>query len=281
MLNGKGVAIILNKRYTTWKDAIFTDIIPGRALMLQLPRGEQGKLCFLAVYAPNDAGENTLFWKNLTKHWHEKQLPCVDTLLGDFNLVEDALDRNPPRIDPTAPVEALQEFKAMFSLQDGWRKTYPDKMFFTWTHGTTESRLDRIYMCKNLLKYSTSWAINPAPFQTDHDVVSCSILNPEEPFIGKGRWSIPPMVTGNKEFIRKVIDRGMELQTHLQTTPDERHSLQVSYAAFKKDILSIAKKYASKTASILDKKISTKESELNESLQSPGVDNPGKAAQSA
>ncbi|KIJ26782.1 hypothetical protein M422DRAFT_272124 [Sphaerobolus stellatus SS14] len=186
-LNGKGVAIILNKRYTTWKDAIFTDINPSRALMLQLPQGEQGKLYLLAVYAPNDTGENTLFWKNLTKLWHEKQLPRIDTLLGDFNLVEDALDRNPRRIDLTAPVEALQEFKAMFSLQDGWRKTYPDKI----------------------------------------------------------------------------------------------HSLQVSYAAFKKDVLSIAKKYTSKTASILDKKISTKESELNESLQNPDVDNSGKAAQSA
>ncbi|KIJ47043.1 hypothetical protein M422DRAFT_249350 [Sphaerobolus stellatus SS14] len=57
-LNGKGVSIILNKRYTLWQRASFTDLIPGRALMLNLPWGERGDLVFLAVYAPKDGGEN-------------------------------------------------------------------------------------------------------------------------------------------------------------------------------------------------------------------------------
>ncbi|KIJ32272.1 hypothetical protein M422DRAFT_265937 [Sphaerobolus stellatus SS14] len=171
---------------------------------------------------------------------------------GDFNVVEDSLDRQPPRADPPAPVTALKEFKALSLLRDGWQQTYPTKTFFTWTHGSTESRLDHIYMQQALIKYSTDWDISPAPFQTDHDVVLCRVLNPEEPYIGKGRWAIPHMVIENKEFIQKVVDEGMKLQGILQTSADYRPSLQAAFATFKKGIIRIAKQYASKTASMLD-----------------------------
>ncbi|KIJ32586.1 hypothetical protein M422DRAFT_265610 [Sphaerobolus stellatus SS14] len=120
-LNGKGVSIILNKKYTHWKDATFTDIVPGRALMLQLPWGDRGTLNCLAVYAPNDPGENACFWKSLTTRWRKNCLPNLDIVLGYFNIVEDSLDRHPARADPNAAVEALQEFKTLSLLSDGWR----------------------------------------------------------------------------------------------------------------------------------------------------------------
>ncbi|KIJ38372.1 hypothetical protein M422DRAFT_106346, partial [Sphaerobolus stellatus SS14] len=229
------------------------ELIPGRALMLNLPWGERGDLTFLAVYAPNEVGENARFWRELTKQWREKNLPKIDILLGDFNLVEDALDRKPPKADSTVAVEALQEFKATSLLIDGWQQTYPTRQFFTWTSGSSESRLDRIYMRKELLKFSTDWKIFPAPFLTDHDIVSCSILNPEQPHIGKGRWAIPPMVIENKEFITNVISKGTALQEALALPSNERKSLQTMYKGFKSDVIDLAKKYASKTASMLDK----------------------------
>ncbi|KIJ43385.1 hypothetical protein M422DRAFT_253260 [Sphaerobolus stellatus SS14] len=224
-LNGRAVSIILNKRFTLWKDATFNNIVLGRALLLHLPWGERGTLNILAIYAPNDQHQNMSFWKDLTKIWKDRALPRLDILLGDFNSVEDPLDRQPPRKDPTATVEALQEFKAISLLQDGWRQTYPDKTFFTWTHGPTESRLDR-----------------------------------------KGRWAIPLMVTENKEFIRKIIEKGMHLQETLHEQASPRPSLQMTFANFKKDVIKLAKQYASKTASILDKQIEQKKAQLDEAL---------------
>ncbi|KIJ39039.1 hypothetical protein M422DRAFT_258194 [Sphaerobolus stellatus SS14] len=234
--------------------------------MLNLPWGERGDLVFLAVYAPNDGGENTRLWRELTKQWRERNLPKIDILLGDFNLVEDALDRKPPRADSTVAVEALQEFKATSLLMDGWQQTFPTKQFFTWTSGSTESRLDRIYMRKEVLKFSTEWRIHPAPFPTDHNIVSCSILNPEQPHIGKGRWAIPRMVIENKEFITNVVSRGTVLQEALTPPLNERQSLQMMYKEFKADIIALAKKYACKMASMLDKKIKEKETQLEETL---------------
>ncbi|KIJ48464.1 hypothetical protein M422DRAFT_247801 [Sphaerobolus stellatus SS14] len=53
-------------------------------------------------------------------------------LLGDFNVVEDSIDRLPAHNDPQGPREALANFKSLFGLLDGWRRENPDIIFHTW-----------------------------------------------------------------------------------------------------------------------------------------------------
>ena len=47
--NGKGIAIILNKQLTSWKEAVIKDIILRRALLMSLPWHRNSIVNVLAV----------------------------------------------------------------------------------------------------------------------------------------------------------------------------------------------------------------------------------------
>ncbi len=118
---GRGVAIILNKRLTSWKQVIITHVIPGRALLISLPWKGGSAINILAIYAPNSTSENAAFWEDLISTWVNDNHPIPDIMLGDFNLVEEAIDRLPAHRDSTQAVDKLVDFKDMHALQDGWR----------------------------------------------------------------------------------------------------------------------------------------------------------------
>jgi hypothetical protein len=123
--NSKGIAFVVNKHLTRWKEAVLTEIIPGRAILLQLPW--QGKLSIkiLAIYAPNAPTENADFFKNLFNIWIQRHYPQLDVMMGDFNLVEDPLDRLPTHSDASQATEALHDFKQYHLLADSWRRENP------------------------------------------------------------------------------------------------------------------------------------------------------------
>ena len=93
---GKGVAIVLNKHLIKWNVIATRMIIPGRAILLTLPLKNDLTVNILAIYAPNTPQENASFWASLTSTWEEANPPIPDIMLGDFNIVEEALDRSPP-----------------------------------------------------------------------------------------------------------------------------------------------------------------------------------------
>ena len=90
-----GVAFVLNRRKTNIKNVKTYEVIKGRALLLQYTWHNSKILTVLAIYAPNDITENKDFWNELLLKWRELRLPRLDILLGDFNIVEDAIDRLP------------------------------------------------------------------------------------------------------------------------------------------------------------------------------------------
>jgi exonuclease III len=91
-INAHGVAIVLNRELTNIHEIQQQDIIPGRAMLLTLPWHSDLTLTIMNVYAPNAHGENQQFWKTLESKWVEMDLPFPDIMLGDFNIVEDAID---------------------------------------------------------------------------------------------------------------------------------------------------------------------------------------------
>ena len=64
--------------------------------------------------------------------WQAQRLPRVDILLGDFNIVEDSIDHIPGHPDNANTIEALNEVKRMFQLQDGWRDSNPTTKAYTY-----------------------------------------------------------------------------------------------------------------------------------------------------
>jgi exonuclease III len=108
--NAKGVAFALNKKETRWQEIKATEVIPGHALHISLPwQVGHKKILILAIYAPNAAYESKTFFKLIKKKWTDLNLPKIDIMLGDFNIVEDTIDRLPAQSigDYEAAVEAL------------------------------------------------------------------------------------------------------------------------------------------------------------------------------
>jgi len=240
---GRGVAIVLNKDLVAlWEKAVIQDVIPGRALLMSLPWQEDSIINILAIYAPNAAQENADFWTNLAEKWEAENLPVPDIMLGDFNLVEEAIDRLPAHRDSAQAVSKLANFKALHTLQDGWRHHHPTEQFFTFTQEATQlrSRIDRIYVSNPVYELSRNWSIDHTPIRTDHCLVSMEFANPGAPFIGKGRWSIPLYLIKNRKVIQLAEKLGTQLEQDLEGAAGDARTAernpQTIFHSFKKDL---------------------------------------------
>lgn len=128
------------------------EIIPGRAAMLTINWHNDLEVKILNIYAPaNGATINGAFWRELTSEMEQIKLPKPNIMMGDFNVVEDSIDRLPNRPDPASSVDPLQDLRCKLCLIDGWRTTNPTEKNFTWTDGRSLSRIDRIYTTNRLM----------------------------------------------------------------------------------------------------------------------------------
>lgn len=247
--NAKGVAFILNKQLTTWKEATSITIIPGHALLLNIPWHGESKLNILAVYAPNSAHDNKEFWNDLTTKFIENNFAPPDIILGYYNLVEESIDRLPAHRDAWRATSALAEFKSLFFLADGWRQENPMELAYTFLQKATgvQSQIDRIYATDIILKNSREWMIQNTSLATDHKLVSMQFFDPGAPFIGKGRWTVPLFLLEDKNVMRQVKELGMTLADEIERckfsrTPEKNP--QTLYKKFKTDATSFIRKYA-------------------------------------
>ncbi|KIM39174.1 hypothetical protein M413DRAFT_29721 [Hebeloma cylindrosporum] len=101
----------------------------------------------LAIYAPNTPQENAAFWSELSDKWEPGGLPIPDVMLGDFNMVEEAIDRLPPHRDNAQATSKLTNFKQMHTLQDGWRRCNTTELAFSFTQDATQSRSRIDHIC--------------------------------------------------------------------------------------------------------------------------------------
>jgi exonuclease III len=193
-----GVAIILNKRFipTQGTDTIRADnIVSGRALLLTLKLKEQRSLKILAIYAPNNPGNNRDFWNTIKDYFEQNPNKKPDIMAGDFNMVEDSLDRLPTHNDQEDTTEALDSLKQALGLEDGWRNTFPHKAAYTYlqSNGTkSQSRIDRIYSKPSITATAREWKITTTGMpHADHKMVSVKVVDEDAPQTGRGRWSLP------------------------------------------------------------------------------------------
>ena len=140
-------------------------------------------------------------------------LPC--------NLVEDAINQLLCKGDNKNVVEELQKLKHEIKVQDGWRTTYPNSKAYTHTQkpAMLRARLDPIYATEVIIRTVLEWDTEKPGIDTDHDLVSVKVTNPEAPYIGNGRWAMPRVqgrsYPAGHRSTRKVrsderMDRGRE-----------------------------------------------------------------------
>ncbi|KDQ32106.1 hypothetical protein PLEOSDRAFT_154311 [Pleurotus ostreatus PC15] len=205
-----GIAIVFNKSFVNTSSEKTQVIHEGRAILSSIEWGGKKTLTILAVYAPNTASENTAFWQEIRQFFADHpRVRKPDIMLGDFNMVEDAIDRNPSHNDGGPQTQELAGLKADLHLRDGWRHLNPDSRAFTFSqplsNGGARSRIDRIYVTDQLLERSSDWETNHSGLaNTDHKLVSARVTNAAAPQQGKGRWSLPERVIVDKAFRERV-----------------------------------------------------------------------------
>ncbi|KAF4578310.1 hypothetical protein EYR36_000117 [Pleurotus pulmonarius] len=107
-----GIAAVLNRGEFDAEHAECTEVIPGRAIIVNATIHTGKKLTILGIYAPNNTTDNARFWDQIREYFEAKPNERrPDIMLGDFNVVEDAIDRLPARAERNTATEALDKLK--------------------------------------------------------------------------------------------------------------------------------------------------------------------------
>jgi exonuclease III len=205
-----GVAFVINKSLIAPKEISTHELIKGRALALKVKWRENEEAVLINVYAPNNRNEHREFWNQMEAKRRSQNLRRPDFLMGDFNVMEDPIDRAPARPDDPNAVEALRNLRHSLDLQDSWRHAFPNDRSFTYRANNNgnqiKSRLDRIYTSSAVVKHTFDWKTCLMAVPTDHWLVSTKYAPAEAPYIGKGRWTLQLTALENKERPGKKRD---------------------------------------------------------------------------
>ncbi|KAI0714819.1 Endonuclease/exonuclease/phosphatase [Earliella scabrosa] len=224
----EGVAVVLNAKYLKVADAEATEVIPGRAIQINVMCLGNTAMRILCVYAPTSEGaeERRAFFVNLRQYYEtHPNLPKPHLIAGDFNTVEDSIDRLPVPNSTASDVsvEALDDLKLSLGLMlvDGWRATHPTSRDYTFHRGSGAaavfSRLDRIYVTSETFRNAREWKISEAGIKTDHSLVSVELTSVSAPVVGPGRPIFPLQLLKDKPLAKQIKDRGLAALDELHT----------------------------------------------------------------
>lgn len=280
----EGVAVVLNKKIINADGAKMTEIIPGRAIQLSLPWRGGDVRELLCVYAPTTEGvaERRAFFQNLRDYYRARPaMRRPDLMAGDFNNVEDALDRSPATEGAVdGSVQDLDDLKCELGLMlvDGWRATYPDSREYTFHRDAggirSLSRLDRIYVSAETARWTREWRIEPVGVRTDHSMVSVLLTTPNAPEMGKGRPVFPLHLLRDRKLADGMKRRGVEVVQQIEEIArngrTDACNPQTVLCSLKKDWLDMARRREKETVPKLLREIELLESRLKEAAGDSG-----------
>ncbi|KAI9060722.1 DNase I-like protein, partial [Trametes sanguinea] len=255
----RGVAFVISKARLAERLCSTIEVVPGRALLLKYPWTPTKSITLLCVYAPNRPADNAEFWNAVHAELNRLHIAKPEILLGDFNVVESALDRSPAHADPTAATEALASLTLRLRVRDAWRCAHRNERCYTYKQqgGTCQSRLDRIYASSAVIPAIADWAVvGPGPL-SDHQMVLCSIANYHAPKVGTGCWMAPLALLEDATFTKTMHALGRQLQTNLTDIVDRTADMnpQRVYQDFKVKLVKAARGRAKEWMPKLDKHI--------------------------
>ncbi len=251
----EGVAIVLNSRHVSTADAKAVVISPGRAIQVSLKCQGGDTRTILCIYAPTSEGvsERTRFFEEVCKFYEDHPtIPKPHLMAGDFNNVEDAVDRLPINTDPDKSIPALDDLKLSLGmlLADRWRLTYPSTREYTFHRGTGRdavfSRLDRFYITPATFEGAREWQICESGVKTDHCLIKVQLVSDNAPTVGPGRPLFPLTLIRDKKLARAIKQRGMTAMRELAalttngTRTEEQNPQRILYH-FKSDAMKLAR----------------------------------------
>ncbi|CAG8619222.1 14509_t:CDS:2, partial [Acaulospora colombiana] len=214
-----GIAFIIDTKKWKPKESKFTTLIEGRSGMLDIEYDQQ-RLKIVAIYVPPDRKEKIEILRALRKKLRNEIEKENLIIMGDFNLVEEDMDREPCHPDDRETVNELTKLKAELNLIDGWRNANPEERAYTWSgknrNDHSFARIDRIYIEDSLTERANEWRIEPTESKlSDHSGVTVKILDPEPPFIGAGEWRLPLNIIEHPHFRKKTTEALEKLERQL------------------------------------------------------------------
>ena len=245
-------------------------------MLFTLPWHSNLTLTILNIYAPNVHSESQAFWESLDLEWDRQGLPPPDIMLGDFNIVEDAIDHLPSHTDPQSVVTSLDSLRSKFRLQDGWRATNPNTKCFSFLQKGTgaQSRIDHIYTTTDIIKTAVDWEVTTTALNTDHKMVYVKVIDQKAPYIGRGRWTMPLYMLKDKALILDIQRFGRELEDKLDNREQRSPVVnpQVHFQNFKDEIVKVTRKKAKVAVSKMNLQIQRLQEECKNLLKSQSVD---------
>ncbi|KAI0787423.1 hypothetical protein C8Q74DRAFT_1315358 [Fomes fomentarius] len=226
----------------------------------------------LCIYAPTSEGEavRKAFFETVSRFYREHpRVPCPAIMAGDFNNVEDMVDRMPMGGGPDSSVEAMDDLKLNLNLlmTDGWRMTF--------------ARLDRIYVEENTSRRARNWKIHEGLIRSDHNMISMDLMCVSAPKIGKGRPTFSTYLIQDKKTTKYMHERGLRALREIAEMEatgvrSEQRNPQTVLAHMKSDWLEFAREREKAMVPRLLAEIRDLEAELN----CADTEAPGKASES-
>lgn len=222
----EGVGFIIDKKRFCGKNKTYQHsiLIQNRASRLKVDwNGEHFDL--INVYAPNAEADKCAFLTELNdaiRNCDDLENPI---LLGDWNFVEDTLDRSPPRTEPERITDLFNVITRHLQLVDGWKSRNPDTCSFTFNLQGTNimSRIDRIYCTKEQLNRTMMWGHTSSAKLSDHDIAFVSIIRNNMPHLGSGISRLSAEIIDYGPFQKPCAELLHKAQTAMDNEP---HNIQ-------------------------------------------------------
>ena len=214
--NAAGIAFMINTEIIGKTKWTVNKIIDDHASIIQTIDNDGKRLTIVNVYAPNQIEQKAKFYNELREKAKEftSEIPI---LLGDFNYVEMAMDRSPEHLDDKTITRAFDKLRKEHLLIDGWRQCNPDTRDYTFQQATGSfSRIDRIYVNKEIFMKTHRWNISSSQNISDHQIVSVEIIKTGIPYIGKGLERLGKSMIEDPDFKKKATKILIETQKDLK-----------------------------------------------------------------
>ncbi|TBU36624.1 hypothetical protein BD309DRAFT_995528 [Dichomitus squalens] len=216
-----GVAIVVNKSIVRTQDAASEEIVLGKALQLTVSCLGGEKLTGVSVRSE--------FYESVRERYAtHPRLPKPQLMAGDFNNIEDTLDRLPMSEAPDNSVVALDQLKLALETNPNRRER------------ASLSRLDRIYMMGSMFETAYEWEIQHPAIRTDHRLVSVKLTSETAPDTGKGRPVFLLHLLRDRKLARSMHETGHRAMEKLKAFQNgaertREENPQTVFAALKKD----------------------------------------------
>ncbi|KAG1836344.1 Endonuclease/exonuclease/phosphatase, partial [Suillus tomentosus] len=200
-----GTAFILNKDKVQNKTWNHTILIPGRLSVLSFKNTEAQQFDIINLYSPNDTTPKKTFYKKVLRKLSSQQW-TNPILIGDFNMVEQAIDRFPEHPDDNGLTRLVGQIINKLDVVDGWRHENDEARDYSFTkmNPLATARLDRIYVSQKIYKMTNAWTIDESYSLSDHRMVSVKITQTGLPKIDEGLWRLSSSTEQLPAFKKRI-----------------------------------------------------------------------------